>query len=159
MVSKKAQQLLECIGRSGGGILVEADIREMLGVSHGTFSMARAELVKAGLLIIKKVGRQTDYCLSDIPQERLEKTPEKTVCTTNTMQDAPLFNLETQMPRVVGDFADMTDWEASLMEALGSCLDISESLVQDGEFLVYSHEFCKADHYFVSQQMNSIHVS
>lgn len=51
------------------------------------------------------------------------------------------------MPHVAGIYYDFDEWTDALMHALGDCLDISESLVEDGAYTVYSHDFACEDTY------------
>ena len=53
----------------------------------------------------------------------------------------PLAVQEAIMPRVVGDFADFDDWMLALNEALGDCVDVSQSLVSSSEYIVFSSEY------------------
>jgi len=55
------------------------------------------------------------------------------------------------MPRVVGVFADFDDWTDSLMNELGDCLDISQSLVDAETYTVFSHRFEQEDCYTVRE--------
>ena len=43
--------------------------------------------------------------------------------------------------------AIIDEWTDALMNALGDCLDISESLVEEGTYTVYSHDFESEDTY------------
>lgn len=55
------------------------------------------------------------------------------------------------MPRVVGVFADFDDWTDSLMNELGDCLDISQSLVDAESYTVFSHRYGQEDCYTVRE--------
>jgi hypothetical protein len=63
----------------------------------------------------------------------------------------PLAVQEAIMPRVVGDFADFDDWMLALNEALGDCVDVSQSLVSSSEYIVFSSEYGGEDSYTVSE--------
>ena len=55
------------------------------------------------------------------------------------------------MPHVAGNFYDFDEWTDALMNALGSCVDISESLLEEGTYTVYSHEYEGEDSYHTWQ--------
>ena len=55
------------------------------------------------------------------------------------------------MPRVVGGFADFDDWTDNLMNELGDCLDISQSLVDAELYTVFSHRYGQEDCYTVQE--------
>lgn len=57
------------------------------------------------------------------------------------------FFVASPMPHVAGTFFDFDEWTDALMNALGDCLDISESLVEEGTYTVYSHDFESEDTY------------
>jgi len=57
------------------------------------------------------------------------------------------FFFASPMPHVAGTFFDFDEWTDALMNALGECLDISESLVEEGTYTVYSHDFESEDTY------------
>lgn len=57
------------------------------------------------------------------------------------------FFFASPMPHVAGTFFDFDEWTDALMNALGDCLDISESLVEEGTYTVYSHDFESEDTY------------
>ncbi|WP_029546028.1 hypothetical protein [Selenomonas sp. AB3002] len=65
MLSEKAERLLQDFRKNGGGALMEWEILKRTGLSHGTFSTARKELVQAGLLVLGKDGKQTVYTLRE----------------------------------------------------------------------------------------------
>ena len=51
------------------------------------------------------------------------------------------------MPHIAGTFYDFDEWTDALMNALGACIYISESLTCDGTYTVYSHEYEGEDTY------------
>ena len=51
------------------------------------------------------------------------------------------------MPHIAGTFFDFDEWTDALMNALGDCLDISESLVEEGTYTVYSNDYECEDTY------------
>jgi hypothetical protein len=51
------------------------------------------------------------------------------------------------MPHIAGTFYDFDEWTDALMNALGACIYISESLTGDGTYTVYSHEYEGEDTY------------
>ncbi len=57
------------------------------------------------------------------------------------------FFFTPSMPHVAGNFFDFDEWTDALMNALGECLDISESLVEEGTYTVYSHDYESEDTY------------
>ena len=63
-LTSKAELLLLDLQLNGGGALPEFDILKRTGLSHGSFSAARKELVEKGLLALSKAGRQTVYQLT-----------------------------------------------------------------------------------------------
>ena len=147
MLTTKARLLYADLTAMGGGKLEEVLILARTGLSHGSFSAARRELVEGGQLRLEKDGRQTVYVLT--PQGAL--LPELgTKCVLGAGEaeqqtaadgaDGVMMAAVEEMPRVTGDFAGFDDWEEALVKQLGSCLDISEGLL-DGEYTVYSHDY------------------
>lgn len=65
MLSVKAERLLRDFKTHGGGALMEWEILKRTGFSHGSFCTARKELIKAGLLVLGKDGKQTVYILRE----------------------------------------------------------------------------------------------
>ena len=51
------------------------------------------------------------------------------------------------MPHIADTFYDFDEWTDALMNALGACIYISESLAGDGTYTVYSHEYEGEDTY------------
>lgn len=72
---------------------------------------------------------------ADCPRQEMAALPEEGVYF------APA------MPHVAGTYYDFDEWTDALMNALGDCLDISESLVEEGAYTVYSHDFACEDTY------------
>ena len=165
MLTTKAQLLYADLTAMGGGKLEEALILARTGLSHGSFSAARRELVEAEKLRLEKEGRQTVYVLT--PQNTLlpeagtqhilgagEAEPQRTV----EGADGVMMAAVEEMPRVTGDFAGFDDWEEALMKQLGSCLDISEGLLA-GEYTVYSHDYEQEASYAVRVTDGGIRVT
>ena len=48
---------------------------------------------------------------------------------------------EAIMPRVTGDFPDFDNWILALNDTLGACVDVSQSLVDEREYIVFADEF------------------
>ena len=69
--SLKAQALYAELQRRGGGAIDEYMVRTRLGISHGTFSAARRELLDAGVLQMEKEGRHPVYILHDLNEMRV----------------------------------------------------------------------------------------
>ena len=55
------------------------------------------------------------------------------------------------MPHIAGTFYDFDEWTDALMNALGACIYISESLAGDGTYTVYSHEYEGEDTYLTEK--------
>ncbi|MBQ7497130.1 MAG: hypothetical protein IJU00_04755 [Selenomonas sp.] len=64
-LTAKAGRLLADFRAHGGGALMEWEILKRTGFSHGSFCAARRELIKAGLLMLGKEGKQTVYILRE----------------------------------------------------------------------------------------------
>ncbi|SEA15395.1 hypothetical protein [Selenomonas ruminantium] len=58
---------------------------------------------------------------------------------------------EAIMPRVVGEFADFDDWLLALNEELGGCVDVSQSLVSNSDYTVFSPEYGGEDSYTIRE--------
>ena len=124
MVSAKAEKLLAVIQAKGGGILDEYLLRDKTGLSHGSIVAGRKELEMAGLLQLTKQGAMAEPPNSD-----------------------PAAAFLPAMPHIAGTFYDFDEWTDALMNALGACIYISESLTGDGTYTVYSHEYEGEDTY------------
>ena len=124
MLSRKAQKLYDAITARGGGIVDEYLIRDMTGLSHGSIVAARHELIDAGLLTLSKTCRKMVYHL--------------------------LYTFST-MPHITGTYCDFDEWTDALMDALGDCLDISESLVEEGTYTVYAQDYDQEDTYHTEE--------
>ena len=68
--SPKAQALYAELERRGGGVIDEYLVRTRLGISHGSFSAARRELLDAGVLQLEKEGRHPVYILHGFAEMR-----------------------------------------------------------------------------------------
>lgn len=163
LLTAKARLVYEDIAALGGGKVAERAILARTGLSHGSFSAARKELVEAGELSLVKDGRQTVYVLGKkagappaLPFASAAEPPAVPDPATEAADGVMLAAVE-EMPRVTGDFADFDDWEEALTEQLGSCLDISEGLT-GGEYTVYSHAYEQAASYVVQATAAGIRV-
>lgn len=152
MLTVKARVVYEDIAAMGGGKIEESSIRKRTGLSHGSFSAARRELVEAGKLALEKDGRQTVYVLKEKAAAKVSETKEKEI------KEGVMLAAVKDMPRVIGEFVNFDDWEEALMAKLGSCLDISEGLV-GGEYTVYSHEYEQEASYVVQMKEGKICVN
>ncbi|SDG14766.1 hypothetical protein SAMN02910356_01585 [Selenomonas sp. GACV-9] len=178
MLSAKAQNLLQVITARGGGYFDEYWLRDKTGLSHGSIVAARQELVAEGLLSITKESRKLIYTLTSQQGEsgqQEEKGQGK--AGDNPSGEVPLApptnnrpapsatapppaaktlpaahdSFLPAMPHVAGNFYDFDEWTDALMNALGSCVDISESLLEEGTYTVYSHEYEGEDTYHTWQ--------
>ena len=59
-------------------------------------------------------------------------------------------SVKPSMPRVIGEFADLDDWNDALVAELGD-VDISPSVVSDAEYIVYAHKYEQEDRYEVTE--------
>ncbi len=176
-LTDKAERLYACIQKKGGGAIEEWWLRDQTGLSHGSFCAARKELVAAGLLVLGKDIRKTTYEVRNLTgktgaEDALTcQKEERAVLTSQPCDGAALpcrkqhlpetaqaaaakqaprggdFFFASPMPHVAGTFFDFDEWTDALMNALGECLDISESLVEEGTYTVYSHDFESEDTY------------
>lgn len=55
------------------------------------------------------------------------------------------------MPRVEGTFDSFDDWLSTLTMELGGCVNVSESLVSAGEYIVYAEDYGQEDRYTVTE--------
>ena len=169
-LSRKAALLFAYLQKTGGGSLDEWRVRDRTGLSHGSIVAARRELVAAGLVTLSKSCRHFVYALTGQGQS-LPETAEAAeslspAVSSESMRQAEELSVETvqeaeakhaprggdfffasPMPHVAGTFFDFDEWTDALMNALGDCLDISESLVEEGTYTVYSHDFESEDTY------------
>lgn len=87
--------------------------------------------------------------ISSDPMRQADELSVETVQEAEAKQ-APRggdFFFASPMPHVAGTFFDFDEWTDALMNALGDCLDISESLVEEGTYTVYSHDYESEDTY------------
>lgn len=148
MLTAKARLLYEDLLLVGGGKEAEGKIRARTGLSHGSFSAARQELIREGLLTVEKDGRQAVYVLA---AKKAEEEPVERAALpagSDGEDSSVMMAVLPSMPRVTGHFVNFDDWEEALMQELGSCLDISEGLIK-GVYTVYSHQFEEAAQYEV----------
>ena len=168
-LTSKAALLLLDLQLNGGGALPEFDILKRTGLSHGSFSAARKELVEKGLLALSKAGRQTVYQLTARAEDKPLLSPAApSAPATSTgaavpsdgatpagdsfadTDGAPSAPAGGSMPHVTGQFCSLDEWEEQLTASIGGCLDISQSLTDEEEYTVYSHDFETEDIYQVS---------
>lgn len=167
MLSEKAEKLLTVIREKGGGTLDEYLLRDRTGLSHGSIVAGRKELETAGLLQLTKQGRKLYYTLTEeqnapltgqVPVDGQPPAPAPADVQPDTSppagdtaaappsSDASAAFLPA-MPHIAGTFYDFDEWTDALMNALGACIYISESLTGDGTYTVYSHEYEGEDTY------------
>lgn len=60
---RQASELYDYIAKKGGGCLEEFFICRDLGFSHGTFLKLRRELVRKGLINVRRINRQVHYSI------------------------------------------------------------------------------------------------
>lgn len=171
-LTSKAGLLLLDLQMNGGGALPKFDILKRTGLSHGSFSAARKELVEKGLLALSKAGRQTVYTLTAGAEDKplpspaaSAPAPSKVVAVPSAgapsakpsawdssarANDTPSAHAGGSMPHVTGEFSSLDEWEEQLTASIGGCLDISQSLTDEDEYSVYSHDFETEDLYHVS---------
>jgi hypothetical protein len=166
MLSAKAEKLLAVIAAKGGGILDEYLLRDKTSLSHGSIVAGRQELERAGLLTLTKQGRKLYYTLTrqnatpvtgqppltDSPPESAPPpASDDTSTAAPAMAEPPNSDSAAAflpaMPHIAGTFYDFDEWTDALMNALGACIYISESLTGDGTYTVYSHEYEGEDTY------------
>ena len=165
MLSEKAEKLLAVIREKGGGTFDEYLLRDKTGLSHGSIVAGRKELEMAGLLTLTQQGRKLYYTLTEeqnapltgqVPVDGQPPAPADVQADTSPpagdtaaappSSDASAAFLPA-MPHIAGTFYDFDEWTDALMNALGACIYISESLTCDGTYTVYSHEYEGEDTY------------
>ena len=62
----------------------------------------------------------------------------------------PVEVQEAIMPRVTGDFPDLESWLLELSDRLGDCVDVSQSLLDAQEYIVFAEDYGE-DSYTVRQ--------
>ena len=155
MLSRKAQKLYDAITARGGGIVDEYLIRDMTGLSHGSIVAARHELIDAGLLTLSKTCRKMVYHLTgQLTRQKSEPAPRPATIPVTPAAPQPadddLYTFST-MPHITGTYCDFDEWTDALMDALGDCLDISESLVEEGTYTVYAQDYDQEDTYHTEE--------
>ena len=176
-LSKSAIAMLDyLIARSGfcGRLrneISENDIRQATKISHGSFIAARKELVKRKSVEYEPQGGNKPPIYTLISGTSIDagirKQKEEVECTFDLHQDKkeqsppaqPLMEEVQRMPRVTGEFSDFDEWTDSLMNELGECLDIEQSLADEEEYSVYSHQHCQRDMYRVTDVDGVLNVS
>lgn len=88
-MTQKAELVYREIKRRGGGVLEEYAVRTRCGISHGSFSAARKELVDAGLLQLGKEGRKTVYILPAQPQAAAAEAAPSAESAESGPKDCP----------------------------------------------------------------------
>ena len=146
-LTERAKRLLADIDAHGGGALDERAICTRTGLSHGSFSGARRELVEAGCLEVRRVGRKPSYVVLqhadasdgtteagtaagvDSPAAPLprplgerRRAQRDTACMSGAARpsDVMAAGHVSSLPRVVGDFCDLEDWHNALPDAPGT---------------------------------------
>ena len=182
-LSPKAALLLLDFQVGGGGALMEFDILKRTGLSHGSFSAARKELVEGGFLLLGKCGRQTVYTLTDKARAsapagfkekeapappkapaaggkvvtagaKVVKSGGKVVKAGRQARNEQIVKIGAEarneevaasapgdLPQVTGEFGSVEEWEEQLIQTIPGCLDITPSLVDEGEYTVYAHAY------------------
>ena len=163
-LSKSAIAMLDyLIARSGfcGRLrneISENDIRQATKISHGSFIAARKELVQRESIKYEPQGgnKPPIYTLMSVLESKnIRKCTEK----EQSPSAQPLMEEVQRMPRVTGEFSDFDEWTDSLMNELGECLDIEQSLADEEEYSVYSHQHCQRDMYRVTDVDGVLNVS
>lgn len=182
-LTERAKRLLADIDAQGGGELDERAICARTGLSHGYFSAARRELVDAGCLEVRRVGRRPSYVVlqhadasertkevgtaarvgspAALPRplgERRRAQRDK-ACMSGAARPSDVMASAhiSSLPRVVGDFCDLEDWQDALTDALGTVY-ISEALTGGGTYTVYACEHDEEDTYRLQFDECGLHV-
>lgn len=191
-LTERAKRLLADIDAHGGGALDERAICTRTGLSHGYFSGARRELVEAGCLEVRRVGRKPSYVVL-LPADKAGGAAEScaagsvdapaasppapaatvlprplgerrraqrdTACMSGAARpsDVMASGHVSSLPRVVGDFCDLDDWQNALTDALGTVY-ISEALTGGGTYTVYACEHDAEDTYSLQFDECGLHV-
>ena len=187
-LTERAKQLLADIDAHGGGELDERAICARTGLSHGYFSGARRELVDAGCLEVRRVGRKPSYVVlqhtdascgtteagtaarvdshaAPLPRPLPRPLGERrrarrdTACMSGAARPSDVMAEVhvSSLPRVVGDFCDLDDWQDALTDALGTVY-ISEALTGGGTYTVYACEQDAEDTYRLQFDECGLHV-
>lgn len=183
-LTERAKRLLADIDAHGGGELDERAICARTGLSHGYFSTARRELVDAGCLEVRRVGRKPSYVVlqhadasggateagtaagvdslaAPLPRPLGERrrAQRDTACMSGAARpsDVMASGHVSSLPRVVGDFCDLEDWQNALTDALGTVY-ISEALTGGGTYTVYACEHDAEDTYRLQFDECGLHV-
>ena len=183
-LTERAKRLLADIDAHGGGELDERAICARTGLSHGYFSGARRELVDAGCIEVRRVGRKPSYVVlqhadasggtteagtaagvespaAPLPRPLGERrrAQRDTACMSGAARpsDVMAAGHVSSLPRVVGDFCDLEDWQDALTDALGTVY-ISEALTGGGTYTVYVCEQDVEDTYRLRFDECGLHV-
>lgn len=163
-LSKSAIAMLDyLIARSGfcGRLrneISENDIRQATKISHGSFIAARKELVQRKSIKYEPQGGNKPPIYTLISKlSKLSNTDIRKKKEQPTTQ--PLMEEIQRMQRVTGEFSDFDEWTDALMNELGECLDIEQSLADEEEYSVYSHQHCQRDMYRVTDVDGVLNVS
>ena len=197
-LTERAKRLLADIDAHCGGELDERAICARTGLSHGYFSGARRELVEAGCIEVRRVGRKPSYIVlqhadaSDVTTEaggvaeadaagsidapaasppapaaavlprplgERRRAQRDTACMSGAARpsDVMASGHVSSLPRVVGDFTDLEDWQDALTDALGTVY-ISEALTGGGTYTVYACEHDEEDTYCLQFDECGLHV-
>ncbi|SDZ98427.1 hypothetical protein [Selenomonas ruminantium] len=179
-LSRKGKLLYDYIQEKGGGALEEWRIRDKTGLSHGSICAARKELVTAGLLVLGKDVRKTTYTLRDLTSQKCPLTPIPAITpppparavlapvtgkkskprkkAAHKAARTPAEVQEAIMPRVTGDFPDFDSWLLALNETLGDCVDVSQSLVDEQEYIVFADAYGEDSYIITDNEDGGISV-
>ena len=154
------KKLYDFLKLHDGMTLFEEDIRNNLGISHGTFSAARKALVDAGTLFMERRGKAVFYRIlpetaevketSILPQTSDETStvkaslpvktsppktslPAKKPPKTSTPKTSDLPLADGEIEPVTGYYADFDDWFLALTRAYG---DVDAEELNGGKYLV-----------------------
>lgn len=142
-MADNAARLHGLIARLGDGPRKEAELRGPLGMSHAVFVEARKLAVASGLIAVVSPGGNRSAVYRALRQAAAQPAGAAGFDGASPRQGRrpggkALVSEVMDMPRVTGVYAGVDDWEAALMEALGSCIDVD----YDGsEAVVYAHGY------------------
>lgn len=160
-LSKSAIAMLDYLTARSGGEISESDIRQATKISHGSFIAARKELVQREFIEYEKRGgnKPPIYTLLPTSMTAAKRVDRTDASPAQQEKSTPLMEEVQRMPRVIGEFSDFDEWTDALMNELGTCLDIEQSLVNENEYGVYSHQHCQRDTYRVTNEDGALTVS
>ncbi|WP_019552847.1 hypothetical protein [Propionispira raffinosivorans] len=154
-LSKQALRFLDFLAGHEGK-LKEKEIREVLGVSHGTFIHARRELVDRQFLQYTSPGGNEPPTYKII-ESAAPLSP--TVKVGKVLPPAEVKSLMQEvdvMPEVSGEFFSYDDWVDALIGQLGDCVDVDCEDI--GLYRVFSHTYQQAARYKRQENENGFSV-